>query len=203
MEWTKSLTPFRALVFVVWKTVFLGLDKIAQKKARVVVDIQALNKVSGTDAYPLLLQSDIISVVQGCGYISTVDVTGFFHQWNIATKDHEKLTVTSHWGQEHFNVTVMGFKNSPPYIQRQMDRILQEFKNFTRAFIDDIVIFSKSLEQHLDNLQAVFYLFDSLNITLKGVKSYLGYLSVTLLGQKVDSLRLTTSKEKLEAISAL
>ena len=130
MDWTEQLTPFRAPVFVVWKTVHVRPEKILNQKARVVVDIQALNKILATNSYPLPLQGDIISAVRGCKYISTVDATGFFHQWNVATANWEKLTVTSHRGQEHFNVTVMGYKNSPLYVQRQMDRILREFQGF-------------------------------------------------------------------------
>ena len=203
MDWTERPTPFGAPVFVVWKTVHVGPEKIPNRKARVVVDIRALNKISATDSYPLPLQGDIISAVRGCKYISTVDATGFFHQWNVATADREKLTVTSHRGQEHFNVAVMGYKNSPPYVQRQMDRILREFQGFSRAFIDDIVIFSESVDEHLSHLRAIFSLFNSMNITLKATKSFLGYPSVTLLGQKVDGLGLTTSAEKLEAISSI
>ena len=84
-----------------------------------------------------------------------------------------------------------------------MDRILREFQEFSWAFINDIIIFSQSINKHLIHLWAIFNLFNLMNITLKATKLFLGYLSVTLLGQKVDGLGLTTLAEKLEAISLI
>ena len=53
-----------------------------------------------------------------------MDGVAFFYQWLVARQDRHKLTVTTHRGLEHFNVAVMGFRNSPPYVQRQIDQIL-------------------------------------------------------------------------------
>ncbi len=64
-----------------------------------------------------------------------------------------KLTVVSHRGQESFNVAVMGYENSPTYMQRQFDRLLQVYRQFARVYVDDIVIYSKKLEEHLAHLR--------------------------------------------------
>ncbi|SLM38387.1 probable transposable element [Lasallia pustulata] len=117
MSWSAEPTPFSFPVFMVWKTVFSGSEKKPTKKGRVVVDIRGLNKITTTDAYPIPLQSEIISAVHRSKFISTMDCTGFFHQWPVKEEDRHKLTVVSHRGSERFNVVVMGFKNSPPYVQ--------------------------------------------------------------------------------------
>lgn len=106
-----------------------------------------------------------------------------------------------HWEQKHFNVTVMGFLNSPSYVQHQMNRILWAFWAFVWAYVDDIVIFFKTLEKHLQYLQQVFSLFQSLGITLKLCKFYLEYSNITLLKQHVNALSLTTEKKKMKAIT--
>ena len=62
------------------------------------------------------------------------------YQWQVAPEDRHKLTVVTHRGQEQFNVVVMGFKNSVSYVQRQIDRVLRPFRDFSRAYIDDTVI---------------------------------------------------------------
>ncbi|SLM39757.1 probable transposable element [Lasallia pustulata] len=124
ISWSVEPTPFSFPVFVVWKTVFSGSEKKPTKKGRVVVDIRGLDKITTTDAYPIPLQSEIISAVHGLKFISTMDCTGFFHQWPVKEEDRHKLTVVSHQGSERFNVAVMGFKNSPPYIQQKMDNLL-------------------------------------------------------------------------------
>lgn len=109
----------------------------------------------------------------------------------------------SHRGQEIFNVAVMGYRNSPVYIQRRIDTILRPCRAFARAYVDDIVIFLRSLDEHLTHLRQVLKTLNSYNISLKPSKAYIGYPSVQLLGQRVDALGLTTAKEKLEAITAL
>ena len=197
MAWTSQPTPYGYPVFVVWRTVN------GQRKGRVVVDIRGLNKISMFDAYPMPLQSDILSAVIGCPYISVMDCAGFFHQWLVRMMDRHKLTVVSHRGSEQWNVAVMGYRNSPAYVQRQIDSILREYRHFARAYVDDIVVFSNSLEEHLRHLNQIFALFKRMNIALKASKTFLGYPTISLLGQRVDSLGLTTAADKLEAILAL
>ena len=197
MEWVSQPTKFSYPVFVVWR------DTPNGRKGRVVVDIRGLNKITDSDNYPMPLQSDIISAVAGCGYISTIDATGYFHQFNVRRADRSKLTVVSHRGQEQYNVALMGYKGSPPYVQRQTDNMLRPFYDFARAYIDDIVVFSQTLDEHLEHLRKIFRLCEVRRITLSPNKSFLGYPTVTLLGQRVDSLGLSTSEEKIKAIQSL
>lgn len=198
LQWTTQGTPWSYPCFVVWKT---GPDGI--KKGRVVVDVRRLNSMTIPDVYPLPLQSDIIAAVRDCPYISVIDCAGFFYQWRVHPSDRHKLTVISHRGQESFNVAVMGYRNSPAYVQRQIDRLLRPCRAFARAYIDDVVIFSKNQQEHLDHLKAVFETFQKFNISIKPSKTFLAYPSVRLLGQKVNSLGLVTDEDKLRAISKL
>lgn len=199
MSWTKQPTPFGFPVFVVWREV----DR--KSKGRAVVDIRGLNKVATTDAYPIPLQSDIIQKVAGAKLISVVNCASFFYQFPIAKKDRYKLTVISHRGQEQYNVAVIGYKNAPAYAQRQIDSMLRgaNCSHFSTAFIDDIVSWEKKLDAHLRDLDTLFSSLDQRSLTLSGEKAFLGFPSVTLLGQHVDGLGVSTSEEKLAAINAL
>src|SRR5207248_8389947 len=93
--------------------------------------------------------------------------------------------------------------NSPPYVQCQIDRILHPYRHFTRAYIDDIVIFAKTLHDHLQQLHAIFALFQRLRIHLKPSKTYLRYPNIQLLGQHVDGPGLTAAADKIAAIAKL
>ena len=197
LSWTNEATPFSFPVFVVYRTMPDG-----SRKGRAVIDIRGLNAVTQTDVYPLPLQSDLISSVKDCRYISVVDCASFFYQWRVHHRDRHKLTVVSHRGQETFNVAVMGYKNSPAYVQRQIDRLLRRF-SFARAYVDDVVVYSKTLAEHVQHLRQVFDLFVRSGISVNPSKAFLGYPSVQLLGQKVDSLGLWTAEDKLKAISKL
>ena len=197
MEWTTTATPFSFPCFVVWK------DTADGPKGRVVVDIRALNKITMPDAYPVPSQAEILAELRNAGLISTVDAASFFYQWWVNKHHRHRLTVASHRGQESFKVPVMGYRNSPAYVQRMIDRILRPFRKFCRAYVDDIVIFSANLEEHTRHLQLVFQALSEMNIHLSPKKSFLGYPSVSLLGQKVDALGLATATDKLAAIANL
>ena len=197
LRFTDQPTPFSWPCFVVWR------DTPQGRKVRVVIDIRGLNAVTEDDSYPLPLQSDMISLIAGYDFISTVDAVGYFHQFRVKAEDRHKLTVVSHRGQEESTVALIGYKGSPPYVQRQTDIMLRPLRAFARAFIDDIVIFSHTLEEHVQHLGQLFTLLRSKNVSLAPTKSYLGYPSVMLLGQRVDSLGITTAEEKIRAITAL
>ena len=128
---------------------------------------------------------------------------GYFHQFRVKTEDRQKLTIVSHRGQEESTVALIGYKGSPPYVQRQTDTMLRPLRAFARVFVDDIIIFSHTLEEHVQHLGQLFTLLRSKNVSLAPTKSYLGYPSVLLLGQRVDSLGITTAEEKIRAITAL
>ena len=112
MEYTTQPTFHGYPVFVVWRRIR------KERKKRVVINIRGFNKITVTNFYPMPLQSDIIFIITGCQYISVFDVTGFFHQWLIRVIDRHEFIVVSHRNQKQFNVAIMGFKNSPPYIQK-------------------------------------------------------------------------------------
>lgn len=197
LDWTTKNTPFSYPVFVVWK------DTPDGRKGRVVVDIRGLNQLVVPDAYPLPLQSDIIGAVKDCPYISVVDCASFFYQWRVHPDDRDKLTVVSHRGQETFSVAVMGFRNSPAYVQRQIDRILRPYRHYARAYVDDVVVHSRTLGEHILHLRQIFTRFSQLGVSVKPSKAFLGYPSTRLLGQIVDSLGLSTAEDKLRAIANL
>src|SRR5438045_2511175 len=85
------------------------------------------------------------------------------------------------------------------------DRLIDSFAPFcfTRAYINNIVIASKTLKEHVQHLHAIFGMFSNIGISIKPSKAFLGYPSDRLLGQHVDSLGLATTEEKLKAISWL
>ena len=192
MQWSDQATPFGFPVFVVKK----------DGKSRVVVDIRGLNKITVPDAYPLPRQEDIIAAVRGARYISVVDATAFFHQWLVHPQDRPKLAVNTHRGQEFFKVAVMGFRNSPPYVQRQADRLFKDLPE-VKVYIDDIVTRSETLEQHVVHLRRLFQRLVEKRISLKPTKAFIGFPNVTLLGNVVDAFGLSTTQDRIEAIKKL
>ena len=113
------------------------------------------------------------------------------------------FTVITHRGQETFQVPIMRYINSVAYVQREIDNILHNVRAWAQAYIDHIICGAKSLPDLLDKLRTLFEIFLAYNISISPTKSYLNYLDIVLLGQRVDSLGLTTSEPKLKAIKLL
>ena len=109
----------------------------------------------------------------------------------------------SHREQKFFNVTIIKYKNSLTYVQRQIDRVLRKHRKYSRTYVDDIIIFSETLEKHLRHLIEVFDTLNVNNIFIKLIKTFIEYFIVSLLDQKVDSFDLIIAENKLKIISLL
>jgi transposase InsO family protein len=201
MDWTDNHSPSGYPVFVVWRRV----EKNGQwiMKSRVVVDIRHLNKMTTPDIYPMPLQSEILAMIAGKRFISVIDAVAFFHQWRVWGPHRNRLTVVSHRGQEVLNCVPMGFINSVAYVQRQLDNKLRAHRLYCRSYVDDILVASETLEEHEKHLHDVFADLERLHICLAPEKAYIGFPSITLLGQRVDALGISTPEERLRALTNL
>lgn len=94
----------------------------------------------------------------------------------------------------------MRFRNFSIYVQRQIDRIFRSNQIIAKAYVDDIIIFSKTLQKHLTHLQKMFDILKFNNISIKLFKSFIDYSSITLFEQHVNSFDLVTDKQKLKTI---
>ena len=202
MEWAKTHTPSGYPVFVAYRSIPQP-DGSTVRKGRVVVDLRGLNKIVEQDVYPLPLQEEIIAMVADCPYITVVDAVSFFYQWMIRRDHQNRVAVVSHRGQEIIKVAIMGYCNSVAYVQRLIDYILRDFRDFCRVYVDDILIASKDAPTHEKHLRLVFGKLQEHNIALSPKKSFIGFPSIKLLGHKVDALGLATPEEKIKAIANL
>ena len=94
-----------------------------------------------------------------------------------------------------------GYKNGPSIFQRIMQNVLTPFLwIFALVYIDDIIIFSLTLEDHISHLNQVFKAIEGSGVILSVTKCHFGYQSLLLLGQKVSQLGLSTHKKKVDTI---
>ena len=127
-----------------------------------------------------------------------------FTQLMLAEEDKEKAAFRTHCSLWQFKRIPFRLRNSPSIFQRVMQGILTLYLwIFTLVYIDDIVIFSKSFEVHLEHLGRVLRLVEELHLTLSPNKCHFMYTSITPPRQKVSCLGLSTHQEKVEAVIAL
>ena len=196
ITWITQSTSFSFSIFVVWKNIFIEV------KSRVIMNIRDLNKITKTDSYSLSLPSDLISFVADYDYISIGDAGEWFHQFNVRRADKQKFIVISHRDQKQFNVALMKFKNSSFYVQRQTDQLLRLYRQFSRAFMNDIMIFSRTLKKHLLHLRQIFELFRNKRVNLASAKFLLNYSSIILFDQRMNNLDLFISTKKIAVITS-
>ena len=115
------------------------------------------NAVTRKDSFPTPLLSDTLDALNGTKYFSTLDLKSGYWQIEMHPESREKTAFVTHNGLYEFNVMPFGLTNSGASFQRRMGHILRGLEyRFALIYIDDIVIFSKSFEEHLTHLEEVF-----------------------------------------------
>lgn len=111
------------------------------------------------------------------------------------------MKIVTYKNQKTFNVAIMKYKNNSMYVQKQIDRVLKFCWKFARVYIDDVVIFFKTLNDYLKDLRSIFSLLSANNIFINFVKIFIDYSSAKSLNQHVNSFDLFINREKMKIIS--
>src|SRR5205809_2277926 len=83
------------------------------------------------------------------------------------------------------------------------NKILQSYRDFAQLYINDLIIFSKTLKNHKKHFSIIFFLFNRFEISLNKVKTYFRYLFIIFLNQQVNKFDMTTSKKQIAIIQEL
>ena len=132
---------------------------------RLCVDYRRLNEVSDTDAYPMLRIDDLIDRLGKAPYISTLDLTRGYWQVPVAKEARPKTAFATPFGLFQFNVMPFGLQGAPATFQRLMDRVIRGL-DFAEAYLDDLIIFSESWEEHLQHLHTVLQRLKEAGLTV-------------------------------------
>jgi hypothetical protein len=112
---------------------------------RLVINYKPLNKVLEWIQYPIPNKKDLINRVSKANIFSKFDMKSGFWQIQIHESDKYKTTFVTPSGQYEWNVIPFGLKNAPSEFQNIMNDIFDPIAHFSIVYIDDILIFSKSL----------------------------------------------------------
>src|SRR5947207_10482812 len=110
-------------------------------------------------------------------------------------KNHKKFIIINYYDLKIVSVVLMSYQEFSSYAQCMMNMIFCSHKFFVCCYIDNIVIFSKTLENHLQHLNMIFSLFNKLRIILKKIKTHLNYSSIILLDQQMNNFDMITSQK--------
>ena len=138
-----------------WSFPVVIVDKKDGTK-RFCVDFRALNKITKTNSYPLPVIDDVLARLGHARYFTSLDLKSGYWQVLMDDSDKEKTAFACHRGLFQFNVMPFGLCNAPAIFQNLMATVLEGLDQFTVAYLDDILIFSRTLEEHFSHIQQVF-----------------------------------------------
>ena len=192
-----SKSPYNSPLWIVPKKE----DSKGNKRWRLVIDYRKLNEKTIGDAYPLPLISDILDQLGGAKYFSIFDLASGFHQIEMNLKDKQKTAFTTPHGHYEFNRMPFGLKNAPATFQRLMDLALTGLQG-TELFVylDDIVIYSRSLVEHASKFKRLAERLRQANLTLQTDKCEFLRTEVRYLGHIISANAVQPNPQKIEAV---
>jgi hypothetical protein len=171
---------------------------------RFTVDYRKLNGVTIKDNYPLPSISETINQLQGHCYYTKMDLKSGYLQIPILDRDQPKTAFITRDGLYHFKVLPAGLKNAPPTFQRIMNTIIVKGReHFCLVYLDDIIVFSKSFNDHLGHVRDVLAALHKHHFQLNPPKCEFFKPRMNYLGHTIDTKGMRPLDDKIETIKQL
>lgn len=168
---------------------------------RLCVDYRRLNELTRKDAYPMPSIDSIVASLGGSQYFTILDASRGYLQVQMFAGDVAKTAFTCHRGLFEFTRMPFGCSGAAATFQRLIDRVLGEAKwRYAMAYLDDIVVYSRTFEEHIRHLEDVLTRLQDAGITLNPKKAQIAETRVSLLGFTIDSGRVLPCEEKVRAL---
>lgn len=176
-------------------------DASGQTKWRIVVDFRKVNEKTIDDRYPIPNIADVLDKLGRSQYFTTLDLASGFYQVEMNPQDIPKTAFNVEHGHYEFLRMPMGLKNSPSTFQRVMDNVLKDLQNtICLVYLDDIIVFSTSLQEHIINLEKVFQKLRESNFKIQLDKSEFLKLETAYLGHIISKDGVKPNPDKISAI---
>ena len=168
------------------------------------VDFIDLNKTCPKDPFPLPKIDQLVDAIVGHPRISFLDAFQGYHQIPLALDDQEKMTFFTPIGNYHYKVMSFGLKNAGSTYQRMMTRMFESLlgKNI-EIYIDDMVVKSKMVSEHLRDLRIIFEILRNYKLHLNASKCSFSVGSGKFLGYMVTHRGIEVNHDQIKAINNL
>ncbi|MEW8548469.1 MAG: reverse transcriptase domain-containing protein, partial [Candidatus Thiodiazotropha sp.] len=168
---------------------------------RFCVDYRRLNAVTCKDAHPLPRVDDCLDALSGSKVFSTLDCASGYWQVEMNLEDREKTAFSTGENLFQFKVMPFGLTNAPATFQRLMDLVLAGMHwKCCLVYLDDIIVFTSTVDEHLTKLREVFSCIRDAGLTLKSSKCQLFETSVSFLGHQVSGSGIRPDANNIEKV---
>ena len=188
---TRSKSPWSFPVVIVEKK---------DKTHRFCVDFRKLNDITKPFAFPLPRIDDILALLGKSKCFTTLDLRSGYWQVPLNKRDQEKTAFTCHAGLFEFKIMPFGLCGAPSHFQQLMSIVLEGLEDHAMAYLDDILVFSKTPEEHFRHLQEVFNRLRNHNLKLKLKKCQFLQEGTKYLGFVIDKDGIKPDMDKVEVI---
>ncbi|GKE22505.1 putative reverse transcriptase domain-containing protein [Tanacetum coccineum] len=163
--------------------------------------IRPTEQVDGEDRYPLPRIDDLFDKLQGSSVYSKIDLRSGYHQLRVRDEDIPKTVFRTRYGHYEFQVMPFGLTNAPAVFINLMNRVCKPYLDkFVIVFIRDILIYSKSEEEHAEHLKLILELLKKEELYAKFSKCDFWLSRVQFLGYVIDSEGIHMDPTKIESI---
>ena len=184
-----------------WSAPIIVVPKEDRGK-RLVIDYRALNKVTRKFIWPMLKVEDIFSQLNGTKYFSTLDLRAGYHHIGLTADSIPKTAFTSPFGKYEYVKAPFGLAQAPVYFQELMTGVLNNLP-FAMAYLDDIIIYSSTPEEHLQHIKTVFEELRHAKLSMKLSKCHFFAKEIQYHGHILGVEGIRPVPAKTEAIKAM
>jgi hypothetical protein len=167
-----------------------------------VQDYRYLNKITIKNRYPLPRIDDLLDSISGMKYFTSLDLTSGYYQIRITEEDVLKTAFQTPFGLYQFKVLTFGLTNAPSTFQSVMNDMLRPYVGkFVVVYLDDILIFSKTAEEHRSHLRQVLQTLRENQFYANPKKCDFMKEEVSFLGHRLSANGLKVDPEKVRAVA--
>lgn len=182
--------------------VLFVVDKKKPTGLRMVIDYRAINAKTVRNQYPLPRIDDLLDSLSGAKYFSALDLTSGYHQLRLMESDMPKSAIVVPDGVYEWKVLSMGLTNAPSVFAKTMAHIFRPYINkFMLVYLDDLLVFSKTEEEHYDNLRTVFETLREHKLYLKPHKCQFMQEEVAYLGHVITQGGVKPDPKKIACVT--
>ena len=149
---------------------------------------------------PLPKIDKMYAALHGAKIFTTLDLRSSYYHINLNEESKTKTAFVTPFGKYELNAVPFGLAQVPAYFQQLISMVLQNFRDFVMAYLDDIIIFSRTPEEHLKHIEIIFQKLKAAGLKLKESKCDFFKSEIHYLGHLISDKGIQPLPEKLDTI---